>query len=226
MIAENQLHFTIKSNEHSISYSSIAIAILSILYIIGIVGIALPIHPDFVLLSPVNLMVSLLVMLVFHPKWGRGSILFLVLCYLVGQTAEIIGVQTGLLFGEYYYGPVLGPKWAETPFMIGVNWVILVYASGVLSNLWLKGKSWFSKASFGALLMVVLDFFIEPVAMDIDLWQWPGLSAAPLQNYLAWFGIAFINHTLFQYFLKDVKNKVALALLILQFLFFILLNIL
>ena len=41
--------------------------------------------------------------------------------------------------------------------------------------------------------MVLLDIMIEPVAIELDFWQWEG-GNIPLQNYLMWFIVAlFMN---------------------------------
>ncbi|MCB0552351.1 MAG: carotenoid biosynthesis protein [Phaeodactylibacter sp.] len=202
-----------------------AVAILLILYAVGIVGITLPIHPDFVLLTPFNLLISLGLMLWNHPLWSRRVLWFIAIAYLIGFGAELFGVQTGLLFGDYTYGRVLGPKIWGTPLMIGVNWVMLGYAAGVAANFILPGRRWLARGGLAAGLMVALDVLIEPVAMQYGFWSWAG-DVVPLRNYFGWFLVALPLECLFAAWLGGVFNKVAVALLILQFLFFLLLNIL
>ncbi len=201
------------------------IAILAILYAVGIAGIGLPIHPDFVLLTPLNLLISLLLMLLRHPFWDRRTIAFLFIAYVVGFVAELFGTQTGLLFGEYAYGRVLGVKLWDTPLMIGVNWVILAYAAGIIANGLLAGRHWLARGLLAALLMVGLDVLIEPVAMEHDFWGWEG-DTVPLRNYLGWFVVALPLECLFAAWLPHARNKVAIALFILQFLFFFILGVL
>jgi bisanhydrobacterioruberin hydratase len=200
------------------------IAILVILYAVGIVGIGLPIHPDFVLLTPLNLLISLLLMLLRHSFWDRRAIAFLFIAYIVGFTAELFGTQTGLLFGEYAYGRVLGVKLWDTPLMIGVNWVILAYAAGIIANGLLAGRHWLARGLLAALLMVGLDVLIEPVAMEHGFWWWEG-DTVPLRNYLGWFVVALPLECLFAAWLPYARNKVAVALFILQFLFFFILGV-
>jgi bisanhydrobacterioruberin hydratase len=201
------------------------IAILAILYVVGIVGITLPIHPDFVLLTPLNLLVSTLLMLLRHPLWEKRTVLFLLIAYVAGFAAELFGVQTGLLFGDYTYGQVLGIKLWGTPLMIGVNWVMLAYAAGVMANTVLPGRHWLARGLLAALLMVGLDVLIEPVAIAYGFWWWEG-GAVPLQNYLGWFLIALPLGALFAAWQGHVRNKVAIALFILQVIFFAVLAVL
>lgn len=208
-----------------IGYADLSIAVLSILYVIGVLGLTIPIHPDFVLLTPVNLLISLALVLLFHPQWSKSTFIFLGGCYLIGFGAELLGVQTGLLFGEYDYGPVLGPQLKGTPYMIGINWILLAYSSGVLVNQLLSGKDQWLKAALGASIMVLLDVFIEPVAIEYDFWTWQGRNTPPLHNFIGWWIVAFLVHFIFQALQGHIKNKVGVALLMLQFIFFITLNL-
>ncbi len=203
----------------------LAIGVLAILYTVGIIGVALPIHPDFILLTPINLLVSLSIMLAFHQIWTRQLILFLIAAYLVGFGAELFGVQTGLLFGAYRYGRVLGPKLWDTPLMIGVNWTLLSYAIGVTMNHLLPNGHWLLKGLLAALLMVGLDVLIEPVAIRYDFWSWHN-GTPPLQNYWGWFWVSLPLLCIFTKTQRHVRNKVAIALFLLQILFFAALNIL
>ena len=200
------------------------IAILSILYAVGVLGLLVNIHPQFIYLTPFNLLISTALILVSHSKWLRPHIIFCVLCFLCGFLSEVMGIQTGIIFGEYAYGEVLGFKIWDTPPMIGVNWLMLVYASSVTSNHLLGEKvASFARALLAAAGMVLLDILIEPVAIVYGFWEWEAENI-PLQNYLAWFLIALVLCFLFQKMIGHQKNKVGVALFILQFVFFAILG--
>jgi bisanhydrobacterioruberin hydratase len=205
------------------SNETMAIAYLAIIYLVGIVGILLPIHPDFILLTPLNLLVSLGVVLWFHPEWSRNTIWVLALCFMGGFAAEVYGVNTGILFGEYSYGPVLGWQLWNTPLMIGVNWMLLAYCCGVTLNTLIPRAGWPLRGLLAAGLMVALDFLIEPVAMHYHFWDWPG-DVVPWKNYRGWFLVAWPLLSIFAAWQGQIRNKVALGLLVLQFLFFAILN--
>ncbi len=208
-----------------ISTEGIAIITLLILYLVGIVGITQNVHPEFILLTPLNLLLSFLIVIAFHPyKKDYKFSLFLIFSYLVGFGAELYGVQTGLLFGEYAYGRVLGPKIWGTPLIIGVNWMLLCYATGVTTNHIFPKTAWFLKGIIAALLMVGLDILIEPVAIRYDFWSW-AQGEPPLQNYLGWFLVSLPLLLTFVKMYGTLRNKVALALFVLQILFFAMLNI-
>lgn len=208
-----------------ISAEAWAIGTLSILYVVGIIGIVTKIHPSFIFLTPLNLLISLAIVLIFHQKWNSNIVFYLIFAYFVGFITEVFGVQTGLLFGHYIYGNVLGPKIWQTPLMIGINWVLLSYSIGVTTNYLLPQKHWFFKGFLAALLMVGLDVLIEPVAVRYDFWTWKS-GAPPLQNYIGWFAVSLPLLCIFTKTHGSVYNKVAVALFILQILFFSFLNIL
>jgi len=203
----------------------LGIGLLLIFYGIGIVGILLPIHPEFVRLTPANLLVSLVLALAFHRPWTRSFFGFLLLCYGVGFGAEWMGVQTGLLFGSYSYGSVLGPKLGGTPLLIGINWILVTYSSAMLVQAGAGNRlnGWL-KATLSALLMVGLDILIEPVAIQQGFWSWEG-DAVPLQNYFGWLAIALPLQLAYHKMVKARTNYVAASLFILQLIFFLVIGL-
>ena len=198
---------------------SYSILLLLAFYLSGVLIIGSGHFPDFILLTPLNLLVSIGVVLWNHPQWSAATWGVLLLSFAVGFGIEIIGINTGLIFGEYAYGPVLGWKILGTPPMIGINWALLTYCIGCTVNALLPQWSWPLRAAISASVMVLLDYFIEPVAIFYDMWTWTA-PEVPLQNYLAWFVISWILLAVFHYLQGWIKNKVAYCLLIMQFLFF------
>jgi uncharacterized membrane protein len=83
----------------------------------------------------------------------------------------------------------------------------------------LRFKNSLVNAFFGAFLMVLLDFFIEQNASKFDFWYWKN-NLIPLQNYFAWFIIAFLLNLLVQKQLALKRNLTAIALYFVQLVFF------
>ena len=104
------------------------------------------------------------------------------------------------------------------PYVIGLNWVLLIIATGSLSDKLIKGKI-INKILFASILMVLLDLLIEKIAPKLDYWEFV-ISPVPFSNYLWW----FIFSIIFQYiFLKTVKTKeykLSSNILVIQFIFF------
>lgn len=203
--------------------SRLFIFVVSILHIVGIVGMSIPaVRPIFQILTPFNLLLSLGVLMLFHTHWNKSFIVFILLAFIIGFGSEVLGVHTGFPFGNYTYGPVLGPKLFEVPLMIGVNWLILVYLSGNLLHDRIKNHLLAGIGS--ALLMVGIDFLIEPVAVALDFWSWES-GIIPLSNYLGWFGTAFIIQVIYRKMNFKKANSISLFLLINIIIFFASLNI-
>ena len=149
--------------------------------------------------------------------------IFALVVYCLGFLIELIGVNTGLVFGGYTYGKALGIKLWATPLMIGVNWMILVYSAGVfLEQFKLKSSVLF--AILGALILTAIDFLIEPVAVRFDYWSW-NEGIIPVQNYIGWYLFSFLLFMLFRKMNFKKENKAAILLLFVQALFFLILNI-
>ena len=202
------------------------IRFLIILYIVGLIGVTLPLHKDFMLLTPLNLLTTFVIAVYADKNKNAGLYLVLAFCYLFGFFLELAGVQSGLIFGQYTYGATLGPKIWGTPLIIGINWAMLVYASVSISNSYFTDFPTIVKAAVGATLMVLLDIFIEPVAVKFDFWSWASapmnkLIVAPLENYIVWWLAAFLLNYLVQTIMPAIKNRAIEVLFYLQLLFFI-----
>jgi putative membrane protein len=202
------------------------VRVLIILYAVGIVGVTVPLHKDFMLLTPLNLLTTFFIA-VYADKHKNASLyIILAFCYFFGFFLELAGVQTGVIFGEYTYGATLGPKIWGTPLMIGINWAMLVYATVSISNSYFSNFSVIIKAAIGASLMIVLDILIEPVAIKYDFWSWDAPPAnriivAPLQNYLVWWIAGFFLNYVVQIIVPAIKNRTIEVLFYLQLLFFL-----
>lgn len=196
--------------------------VITIIYLVGIIGMSIPdVRPYFQLLTPYQLLFTLGIMLFKHRDWNDSFIRFMAAAFLIGYGSEVSGIHTGFPFGNYQYGPVLGPQLFDVPIMIGVNWLILVYLTGTLLNKWIRNNV--LAALIGAFAMVMIDYAIEPVAIALDFWTWEN-GVIPLSNYLGWFGVAFIIQLIFRKadFVKE--NKITAYLLVNLVAFFVILN--
>lgn len=191
---------------------------------VGLYGFLTPEwHEKFISLVPFHLLLMFVLMLISHLNFERDFLVFVTVVYVAGFGIEFLGVHTGLIFGNYQYGDTLGLKLVDIPLLIGLNWVILVYSAGV-SMYYLGVKSDLLRAGFGALMLVILDVLIEPVAIRFDYWSWEN-GIIPVQNYIAWFVFSFACFVVFNRLKIAKENPVAIVLLAAQFVFFIALNI-
>jgi len=204
---------------------NLAIAFLAIIYLVGLAGIGLEYLPELVNGTPINLLLSILLVLIFDQHKTKSMLWFGIIVFTLGYGIEVIGVKSGKIFGVYSYGEILGPKIWNTPLMIGVNWLLLVIGAGNLVDQYLSKLSTIIKIGIAASLMLFIDLLIEPIAIQWGMWTWKNVNV-PLQNYIAWWLIAILMFGIYYQFLGKKVNKVASAVFIIQCVFFALLNLL
>jgi len=188
------------------------------MYIAGVIGLNIHATAElFKFLTPFNLVASLGILLYFHNDWNRDFIIFAVITFLTGYFIEVIGVKTGLIFGHYQYDRTLGFEIFDVPPVIGVNWLLLVYCVG--SSFCRVNQPLYIKVFYGAMLMTMFDFLVEPIAIRLEMWSWFSLLP-PIQNYIGWFLVSAFLLTLFHWLPFRKENKIAFWLLILQICFF------
>ncbi|WP_187263481.1 carotenoid biosynthesis protein [Pontibacter beigongshangensis] len=202
----------------------LAVAVLVIFHAVGFWGLGLSGRSTyFQSLTPLNLLLTNTLLFSFHRGWSSWFLLFAGVVFAVGFLAEVFGVHTGLLFGHYSYGSTLGTKLWEVPLLIGLNWLMLVYATGTMANR--LPVHWLLKVVAGAALLVLLDIFIEPVAITYDFWSWHQ-GVIPLSNFIGWFGLSLLLQIWFQRVPFCKQNRLAAYVYIVQLLFFVALNLL
>ncbi|RYY49514.1 MAG: carotenoid biosynthesis protein [Chitinophagaceae bacterium] len=221
------------------SKDHIATAIAILFHSIGLVGMFFFSETNFVNSTPLHLLLMAGLLFYTQQTLTKPFIFFFLCCVITGIGVEILGTSTGLLFGEYEYGTVLGPGINNVPWIIGVNWFIIIYCCGIAINTMLRNIS--DKLSTeldrpmkrikgvsvivdAATLAVFLDWLIEPVAIKLGYWKWLGDGDIPLFNYLCWFLVSAFLLLIFHLLAMPKQNKFAINLLLIQAMFFLLLR--
>jgi bisanhydrobacterioruberin hydratase len=197
----------------------IATIICLMFHISGAIGISLG-EQWFVIKTPLNLIISAGLILWTAPKINSYFIFFAILAVSIGMFVEWIGVNTQLLFGHYYYTDILGFQTLGVPWLIGCNWFIVCYCSGMISQLVFKKEQIFIRALIIASLATLFDYLMEPIAISLKFWQWLPDNKIPVFNYTCWFIFSFIIG-LFYNPKKIEQNHFAIILLAIQALFFL-----
>ena len=217
----------------------IATAIAVLFHTIGLVGLLFFDKAFFLAATPINLLLSFALLIWTQTNKNLFFLLFLIACFVVGIAVEIIGINTGILFGDYTYGNVLGPKVQHVPLLIGINWFLIIYCCGIsIHTLLMKainriaadtGKNPMALKSLsviidGATLAVFFDWLMEPVAVKLGYWVWNGDGSIPMFNYICWFVVSLLLLTIFHLAKFNKQNKFAVNLLLIQLMFFLLLR--
>ena len=202
------------------SKHNISVFFIFIFHIIGAVGLLSNHQSMFLFLTPFHLLLMLSLCFVFISFYKFYKALFYIFC--LGFLVELIGVKTGFLFGDYQYGSSLGFKIWDVPLIIGVNWIILVLGSRGVINYFVNNNK--IQIVSSAVLMVFLDFIIEPVAILLDFWSWSN-GIVPIQNYIMWFIVAIFMQNIISKHSIFIPFKLGSSIILSQFLFFIIILI-
>lgn len=220
-----------------ISKYQLATAIAILFHAIGFVGMLLFNRGLFVQATPLHLLLMCGLLVWTQQQRNKPFFLFVLIAFVAGFAAEIIGTSTGLLFGNYVYGQTLGYSYRSVPLMIGLNWFMIIYCCGVCVEMLMayisnklavenpvinKRLQTVSVIVDGAMLAVILDVFLEPAAIKLGYWHWLGNGIVPWFNYACWFGLSALLLIAFRFLPFAKENKFAVNLLLIQVMFFLL----
>tara|TARA_B110000003_G_scaffold205166_1_gene204010 strand:+ start:894 stop:1547 length:654 start_codon:yes stop_codon:yes gene_type:complete len=205
----------------SFSFLSISIIVVWLFHLSGILGIFFGDSEWFISATPLNLILSL-VLLLLNSNDSNKIVMIACVAFIIGMFAEILGVNYGLIFGNYVYGQALGPKMFNVPILIGYNWAMVLIITASIAQ---KVSNKFGVRLFiGIILMLFLDILIEPVAPFLDFWTFKS-GSAPLQNYIGWAIVSFPLHFLYHKFEIKKNNQFSSHLYLAQISFFLLILI-
>ena len=168
-------------------------AVYALLWVGGVVSYTLAGGPpqDAAWTAPAFLLLaSLLTLVSSHPRIVPS----LRAMAVIGWLAELAGVHTGLVFGQYRYTDTLGPRILGVPVAIAAAWLILAaYVRQILFELDLPRPL---VVLAGAIWMTAIDLLIDPVAANrLGYWSWPeggAFQGIPLSNFAGWFGVSLV----------------------------------
>ena len=203
---------------------NISIFLIWLVHISGLLGMLFYDLDFFASFTSTNLFLMSIILFLNIKIKSKYHVLSILLIFLIGMITEILGVNYGLIFGDYEYGNNLGFKLFGVPFLIGVNWIILTAISANIAALITKNKNIELTVIIGALLMLAMDFVMEPIAPKLDLWKFNNLIV-PTSNYIGWLIIGLFTQTIYNLQFRQKEIGVSLNLYLAFFLFFSFLNL-
>lgn len=187
-------------------------------YAVGVLLFMLPsTRPLFVHITALSILLVLVALFYHHKRWNLKTICLFILVAVSSFLIEASGVASGQLFGNYQYDSGLGIELFHTPLIIGFNWLFLVYASNSIATR-ITNKAPY-KILLGAILMVAYDMVMELAAPPMEMWHFDSFYP-PIENFVMWFVVSCLFHTLFVIFKIGTDNRPARALFWIQILFF------
>jgi putative membrane protein len=143
----------------------------------------------------------------------RGILVFTVICTVVGNLVENLGVTTGFPFGRYYFVELMGPKLFHVPVLLGMAYIGMAYVSWMLARL-IVGHPYAPVSGIrvaalplvASFVMVAWDLAEDPVWSTV-LHGWVWLDGGPwfgvpISNYLGWYGTVFTIYLFFALYLR------------------------
>jgi bisanhydrobacterioruberin hydratase len=223
------------------SRAKVATAIAILLHAVGLAGILIYKSDLIIRCTPFNLLACFALLLWTHRNKNSNFWIFTISVSMVGFLLEVIGVNTGKIFGDYIYGTVLGPKYFSTPLIIAINWFIIIYCCGISTQTLLlqilgrlapaaagppKSIKSLTLITDGATIATLFDWVMEPVAVQLEFWDWTNEhDVIPWYNYFCWFIASMLMLGIFNRCQFKKRNKFAINLLLIQFVFFFILRI-
>lgn len=156
-----------------------------------------------------RLTVLLVLFSLTHAAYALGwrhCLIFFALSAAISWSFEQVGVETGAIYGRYYYTDVLGAKLGHVPFLIPLAWFMMIYPSYMVANLIVAGRPagvggsvrrvvWLTFLS--AMIMTAWDLVIDPILSGpaVRAWVWEDGGPyfdIPLQNYVGWMLTTFV----------------------------------
>ena len=172
----------------------------------------------------VNLLLMSIILFLNLKLESNYHILSILSIFLIGMITESLGVNYGLIFGDYEYGNNLGFKLFGVPYLIGVNWIILTVISANIASFLTKNRSVVLTIITGTLLMLAMDFVMEPIAPKLDMWRFKNLIVPP-SNYVGWLFVGLFTQTLYNLYFRQKEIIVSTNLYLAFFFFFGCLNL-
>ena len=116
-----------------VSIINLSIFVIWLFHLTGVIGILYFDSKWFLSATPINLSISFILLIIVC--WKTPKFLYILsLSFLIGFFSEYLGVNYGLIFGNYVYGSSLGIKIYDVPILIAANWSIVTICSASISN--------------------------------------------------------------------------------------------
>lgn len=237
---------------NSVSSNNIFIAIYSFFLVCGIVlYLILPTRQLAVDSTEIFVIILSIALIWRTIGW---TALYLIPVHLFTLVLEMIGANTGLLFGHYDYTGLWKLQVFGTPLAIGLLWILVSICSWSVVG-WLQSSlplqshqapqspqpplsrggqnPWVGNLPLGTFWLVTLasllatgyDVVLEQVAIKLGYWTWLD-NTIPLTNYLCWFLISMITiGYLTRFPLKPNAKKLGVIVFVTTLIYFLILII-
>lgn len=156
----------------------------------------------------------------FYFLGWRKTLVFFALTASVSWGYEQLGVETGLVYGNYHYTDYLGEKIGHVPVIIPLAWFMMIYPSYVIANLIYSKKAFLQNLGIGKIILISIlsagvmtawDTVIDPYLSGptVEAWVWEDggqYFGIPAHNFVGWIVTTFTIYVLYRIF--ENKSRV------------------
>jgi putative membrane protein len=140
----------------------------------------------------------------------RSILMFVLICFIVGNTTENLSILTGFPFGHYHFTDVMGPKLFQVPILLGLAYVGMGYLSWTLGRVILGGIRIVTLPLFAALIMLAWDLSMDPIWSNfVHGWVWHDGGAyfgVPWSNFFGWYLTVYLIYQFFAIYLTRSRQ--------------------
>ncbi len=158
----------------------------------------------------------------FHALYFLGwrrTLFFFVITAAVSWGYEQVGVETGLIYGNYHYTDYLGQKIGHVPVIIPLAWFMMIYPSYILANLIFSKKPFLQNINIPKIILLSLlsagimtawDSVIDPYLSGptVNAWVWEDggpYFGIPIHNFLGWIITTFTIYAIYRMYENKTK---------------------
>jgi putative membrane protein len=120
---------------------------------------------------------------------GKKGVLILIFLGLFALTIETFALLTGFPYGHFFYNTKASLMFLQlVPITTPFAWIIILLGCSALVTPAFTTSPWRRRIST-CILIVWVDLLLDPVAVNLGLWQWkePGIYyGVPAINYVGW----------------------------------------
>ncbi len=127
----------------------------------------------------------------FVSRGPRTCAVLALISVVGGFTVEVLGVHTGVPFGDYRYTGGLGASVFGVPAVVAFAWPMVAWPAALAARR--LCRSFAARVVVGAWALAAWDLFLDPQMAATGHWTWkhpdphlPGVPGVPLSNYAGW----------------------------------------
>jgi len=150
------------------------------------------------------------------PIWTLSSVIVVMFYTFL---LELVGVTTGIPFGEYEYAQSLGIKIVGVPLVVPIAWYAMAIPVLMLARSISKRPAII--LFFATVGLTSWDYLLDPWMVGEGHWNWanpepslPGLPGIPITNYIGWIISTFILFLILDRFPRRSYRPLSLPLMV------------